>query len=259
MGVSPSEFSFHEQYGTGTSYPDTVAVEGERVYLGTRHGLAVYDGMNTTPYGKEQIEVLMRDVNENALDQMCAALIDKRYYLAYPTGDSNVNNAMLIYDLKAGTILYYPETYIESFLPAGDELFATSSTLPGRILRINHDSWVVGAADGKPAKWVTPWMDFGYKRIQKGGFDLYFLPEVQQDAVTFTITIQTEKKKKTKQYVCKPLTEDQLAVPKEHRMKKLHFGGSGRKFRVIIEVERGNELPWRIIGGIQLVVETDPD
>ena len=41
-------------------------------------------------------------------------------------------------------------------------------------------------------------MDFGYKRIQKGGFDLYFVPEVQDDAVELKFSIQTEKKLKEK-------------------------------------------------------------
>ena len=259
MGTNPGEYSFAEQYGHGTEYFNTICVEGERVYMADRNGVAVYDGMNTTPFGKDQIEQIWRTVNINALDQMCAALFDKRYYLAFPTGQSTVNNAMLVFDLNEGDILFYPDMMIEAFLPTDEVLFATSSEVPGKIIQINYDSWKHGTASGVPTKWVSPWMDFGYKRIQKGGFDFYFLPEVKDEAVTFTISIQTEKKKKTKLYTCKPLTEEQLAVPKEHRMKKLHFSGTGRKFRIIIEVTEGNINPWRIIGGLQLVVETDPD
>jgi len=259
MGTNPGEFAFNEQYGSGTEYLNTIAVEGERVYMADRNGACIYDGMNTSPYGKDQVELLWRDVNIEALDQMCATMFDRRYYLAYPRRDSTVNNAMLVYDLDEGSILFYPDIYIETFLPADDQLFATTSDLPGKLMWIRHDSWKIGEANGNPNKWVTPWMDFGYKRIQKGGFDFYFMPEVQNEAVTFTISVQTEKKKKTKFYTCKPLTEEQLAVPKEHRMKRLHFSGTGRKFRVIIEVEGGNVNPWRIVGGLQMVVETDPD
>jgi hypothetical protein len=46
---------------------------------------------------------------------------------------------------------------------------------------------------------------------------------------------------------------------REHRQKRLHFGGAGRRFRIIIETEEGNTAPWRLVGGLQLVVETDPD
>lgn len=259
LGLSPGEYAFHEQYGRGTEYFSTIAVDGERVFMASGEGVLVYDGMNTIPYAKEQIKDIWRTVNQAALGQMCAVMFQKRYYLSFPTGDSTVNNAVLVYDMNEGTILYYPGTEIESLLPANDELYATTSSLPGQILWIHRDSWVLGEASGKATKWVTPWMDFGYKRIQKGGFDFYFLPEVQNEAVTFTISIQTEKKCKTKQYTCQPLTEEQRAVPKEHRVKRLHFGGSGRKFRIILETEEGVTAPWRLIGGLQLVVETDPD
>ena len=259
MGVSPGEFDFHEQYGRGTEFFNTIAVEGERCYMATENGMEIYDGMNTTVYGKDQIEQIWKTVNKGALDQMCAALFDRKYYLSFPTGDSTVNNAMLVYDLNEGSILFYPDMNIEAFLPTDDELYATSSTLPGKILKLSYDSWTKGAASGAATKWVTPWMDFGYKQIQKGGFDFYFLPEVQDTAVTFTISVQTEKKKKTKTYTCQPLTEEQKAVPKQHRMKRMHFGGTGRKFRFMIETAADVTAPWRIIGGIQLIVETDPD
>ena len=258
-GTNPGEYVFNEQFSEGTEFFNTIAVHGERVYMASRHGLSVYDGMSAQPYAREQVEQIWKTVNLAALDQMCSAFYNNKYYFAFPTGDSEVNNAMLLYDMTEGSILLFTDFYIESFLYTGDELFATSSTLPGKIIRMKYDSWTEGAATGAATKWVTPWMDFGYKRIQKGGFDFYFLPEVKDDAVEFSISIQTEKKCKTKTYTCQPLTEEQRAVPKEHRMKRLHFGGMGRKFRLIIETAAGVTAPWRIVGGIQLVVETDPD
>ena len=259
MGTNPGEYVFKEQYGEGTSFFNTIAVDGERVYMAGDNGMTVYDGMNASPYQRERVEQIWRTINRDAMDQMCAALFKQRYYIAFPTGDSAVNNAMLVYNFEEGTILFYKDFYVESFLPTDDILFATSSTLPGEILQIQYDSWVVGASTGAPVKWVSPWMDFGYKRIQKGGFDLYFIPEVQDTAVTLTISIQTEKKLKTKQYTVEPLTSQAVAAGKEHRGKRLHFGGTGRKFRIIIESPDGVTAPWRLIGGLQLTVETDPD
>ena len=259
LGMTPDTFNFHEQYGKGTPYRDTIAVDGERVLMTNDDGVCIYDGMNTTAYMKTAVEKIWRMVNKSALDQMCAVLFQRKYYISFPTGDSTVNNAMLVYDLDEGSILYYPGMNIETFLPTNDELFATSSSLPGKILKLHSNSWVTGHASGSATKWVSPWMDFGYKSIQKGGFDFYFLPEVKDTAVTFTITVQTEKKKKTKTYTCNPLTEEQLAVPKEPRMKRLHFGGAGRKFRVIIQTDEGVTAPWRIVGGLHMIVETDPD
>ena len=118
---------------------------------------------------------------------------------------------------------------------------------------------MTGRASGGATEWVSPWMDFGYKSINKGGFDLYIAPEVQTEPVKLIISVQTEKKTKTKEYTVVPLTEAQREADKEHRNKKLHFGGSGRRFRIIIETEEGVTAPWRLVGGLQMVVETDPD
>jgi len=259
QNAHPGEYVFSEQYGEGTSYFNTLAVDKERMFMMTADGLAVYDGMTTSPYGRQQVEKIWRTVNRAALDQMCAALFRDRYYIAFPVNGSAVNNAMLVYNMTEGTILYYKDFYVESFMPTDDELFMTSSTLPGKVFILRYDSWETGAASGAATRWVSPWMDFGYKRIQKGGFDVYFIPEVQDTAVELKFSVQTEKKLKTKRYTVQPLTAEQRARPKEHRGKRLHFGGMGRKFRVIVETEAGVTAPWRLIGGLQLVVETDPD
>lgn len=251
LGLNPGEYVFNEQFGEGTEFFNTVAVDAERVFMASSNGIVIYDGVSTTPYARQQIENIWRTVNKAALDQMCAALHKQKYYLAFPVGNSTVNNAMLVYNFEEGTILFYKDFYIETFLHSGDYLFGTSSQLPGRVIQIEYDSWVQGEARNAPTRWVSPWMDFGYKKIQKGGFDLYFIPEVQDTAVDLIFTIETEKKAKTKRYTVMP-------TDKEHRGKRLHFGGSGRKFRIIIETE-GSSAPWRLIGGLQMVVETDPD
>lgn len=251
FGLSPGEYTFQEQFGEGTEYLNTIAIDTERMYMCGPKGVIVYDGMSTTPYARPQIEQIWRTINKDALDQMCAALYQQKYYLAFPTGNSDVNNSMLVYDFVEGSILLYTDFHIEAFLNTDGHLFATSSTLPGRILLLDGDSWTNGEARNAPVRWVSPWMDFGQKKVQKGGFDLYFIPEVQEEAVELIFTIETEKKAKTKRYTVLP-------TDKEHRGKRLHFGGAGRKFRIIIETA-GSAAPWRLIGGLQLVVETDPD
>ena len=259
MGTDPETYSFSQQYGGGAPYFNTIAVDVERIFMADINGLSVYDGMSVHPFQREMIEPLWRNVNKNALDQMCGVLFQNRYYLAVPMGTSTVNNALIVFNLHDNTILYYDDLPVESMLSTPEEIYATSSSLPGKALILNYDSWVKGKASNAKTRWVSPWMDFGYKRIQKGGFDLYITPEVQTEPVTLTISIQTEKKTKTKQYTVTPLTEEQLEANKEHRNKKLHFGGAGRRFRIIIETPEGVTAPWRLIGGLHLVVETDPD
>ena len=257
-GTNPGEYTFKEQYGGGAPYFNTIAVDVERIYMADVNGLSAYDGMSVSPFQRDLIEKLWRRVNKDAMDQMCAVLFQQRYYLAVPVDGSEVNNALIVLNMHDGTFLYYDDLNIESMLATPDAVYATSSSLPGKVIILGYDSWVSQKTTGSETKWTSPWMDFGYKRIQKGGFDLYFTPEVQNEAVTLTISIQTEKKTKTKNYTIQPLTEAQREANKEHRNKRLHFGGSGRRFRIIIESPEG-AAPWRLIGGLHLVVETDPD
>jgi hypothetical protein len=92
----------------------------------------------------------------------------------------------------------------------------------------------------------------------KGGWEVYLLGEVKTTTVTLNISIQTEKKIKTKKYQIKPLTEQEINNNKSAKQKKIHFGGSGRRFRLIIESPE-NSAQWRLISGIMIVSEIDPD
>lgn len=258
-GTNPGEFTFNQQHGGGSTYFNTIAVDVEKIFMCDADGPCVYDGMSVKPYMREQIAEIWRTINKNALDQMCGALWQNRYYLSFPTGNSSVNNALLVFNQDEGTILFYKDVYIESMLSTPDGMYATSSTLPGRVIICKYDSWVTEHAKGNAVRWVSPWTDFGYKRLTKGGFDLYFAPEVKDEDVTLTISVQTEKKTKTKQYIIHPLTEAQREADKQAKYKRLHFAGTGRKFRVIIECDEGVTAPWRIVGGLHLVVETDSD
>ena len=253
LGTDPGEYTFKEQYGGGTAYPNTIAVDVERILMAEREGFSVYDGLSVSPYYRELIEKLWSTVNKTAMDQMCGVLFKERYYLSVPTGTSTKNNDMIVLNLRDKTILYYTDTNIESFLATDEALYATSSTAPGKVVLLPYDSWASGSAVGKPTKWVTPWIDFNRKSYNKGGFEVYFNPEVRHYPVTFKFSIETEKKTKTKCVTVNPTTI-------KAKQKRVRFGGTGRKFRLIIETMGLPEgSTWRLTGGIQMVVETDPD
>lgn len=253
LGTDPGEYTFKEQYGGGAPFANTIAVDVERIFMVERDGLSVYDGLSVNPYAREAIEKLWKTINSAAMDQMCGVLYKEKYYLSIPTGNSTVNNDMIVFNLTDRTILYYTDTFIESFMQTNDALYATSSSQPGKILKLPYDSWDTDHATGKATKWVTPWIDFGRKTYNKGGFEILFSPEVRRYPVTFRFSIQTEKKTKTKCVTVQPT----IAKAKQ---KHVRFGGTGRKFRLIIEtlgIHPG--ACWRLTGGIQMVVETDPD
>ena len=257
LGTDPGEYTFKEQYGGGTLCPNTIAVETERIFMLEQDGLSLYDGLAVTPFKRYYIEKIWKDAMKNFLDQCCATIYKNKYYLAFPmgtsAGPSTVNNALIIYNIEEDTFLLYTDIYIESMLATEDRLYATSSTIPGKILYIPYDSWETGECTTRAAKWVTPWMDFGRKSLAKGGYEIYFNPEVKGGPVTFRLTIQTEKKSKSKDVVVQNTTF-------QAKQKKVRLSGTSRKFRFIFEsvtVPKG--ACWRLVGGIQMVVETDPD
>lgn len=252
LGTDPGEYTFKEQYGGGAPYLNTIAVDTERIFMAEKDGLSVYDGLSVAPFNRPLIEQVWKKVSKGYMDQACAVLFKNRYYLSVPI-DSTKNNALIVYNVEEGTFLLYTDIYIESLLATEDKLYATSSTEPGKILVINYNSWDTGFSSGRPTKWATSWIDFGHKSYAKGGYEIYFSPEVKGGPVTFRFTIETEKKKKSKNVSIQTTTF-------KAKQKKIRFGGTSRKFRLIIEtLNQPTHVVWRLTGGIQMVVETDPD
>lgn len=253
LGTDPGEYTVKEQYGGGAPFPNTVVVDVEQVIMAEEDGLAVYDGMSVKPFARDQVEKIWRKVNRSAQDQMCAALFKNRYYIAIPVDGSTVNNALIVFNQEDNSVLYYDDIHIEALLATNDVLYATSSKLPGKVITLPYDSWVSGKATGGKSRWVSPWIDFGRKSVSKGGFEVYFSPEVRKYPVIFRFSIQTEKKTKTKEVAVAPTVA-------KAKQKRIRFGGTGRRFRLVIETNSNPQAAvWRLLGGIQMVVEIDPD
>jgi hypothetical protein len=253
IGTDPGEYVFKEQYGGGTPYANTVGVQGEQIFMLTPQGVALYDGLNVSPFQQESCKALFARINASALGQASGCVWRQRYYVALPIDSSPVNNAVLIYSMRDGTWLLRTDVTVEAFLPTENALYFTSSTTPGYVWRWEEDSWETGGSTEAACLWETPWNDLGAKHIQKGGFDVYLLGEVKTRPVTLTLTLQTEKKSKTKQYTIMP-----SAGTKSAKQKRLHFGGAGRRFKLRISAPV-NSAPWRLVSGLQIISETDPD
>lgn len=253
LGTDPGEYAFKEQYGGGATYEGTIAVDNERILMLGRHGVQIYDGLSVSPFQQEMCDAIWKRLNVSCLDKASAILWHNCYYCAVPIDLSEINNAVVIYNTADGTWLLRDDVFVESWLGTEESLYFTSSTTPGRIWLWNENSWDYGIATSSPSRWVSPWNDLGTKRIVKGGFEVYLLCEVMDRDVTLNISLQTEKKAKTKQYTVQPVSGDD----RSHRQKRIHFGGSGRRFRVIIESNNG--APWRLVSGMLIISETDPD
>lgn len=250
LGTDPGEYVFKEQYGGGTAFPQTVTVDKTMIYMLGKQGLNAYNGETVSPYYQDYCRRIWERMNQSALEQASAALYDGKYYLALPLDDSPVNNAVLVFNQQEGTFLLREGIKVESFLATENDLYFTSSETPGRVWLWKEDSWLDGG-ECEDMKWVSPWLDFGYKDKMKGSFAVYLTAEVEAER-TLQLSIQTEKKIKTKSVTLTP-----PVLGKGCKQKRVNFGGTGRRFRLIIESIGGT--PWRLPGGLQMVVETDDD
>lgn len=261
-GTTIESLYVQEQYGNGTDSPGSVAVYNNRIYL-TRSGdgVCVYDGYSITPISN-QYAYEYKEFNSAR-----AVIADNVYIVS----DTKYPTKLFVYNLLDNTFTVCNSPMIASF--------CEGCTYAMRWYMVRHEldsyydiyvkpvvfylnSWEANKNSGAATKWTTPWIEFGRKDIKKGGFDMYFSPELSGNAtvgVPFKISFQTEKKTKTKTYTVSPLTAEEIAAGKLYKQKKLHFGGSGRKFRMIIETESGVTTPWRLIGGIHIIAETDKD
>lgn len=250
LGTDPGEYTFKEQYGGGASYPGTVVVDGEKIYMLSDEGLLGYDGLNASPFMQEYAQDIWARLNKSKLDHACACIHKGAYYLSVALDESEVNNAVVIYDTSEQTWLVRDDLKVERWLSSGDTLYFTSSVAPGKLYQYVEDGWRENGAAVK-CSWTSPWNDLNYRDYNKGGFTVYLTAECRKE-LELSISIQTEKKKKTKVYTVEPPKEGQFA-----KQKRMFFGGTGRRFRIIIE--SSGEAMWRLIGGIEIIAEIDGD
>lgn len=252
LGTNPGEYTMKEQYGGGAPYAKTIAVDTERILMLTDKGVAAYDGVAVVPFQQQFCQDIWKRMNKSHLDKASAILWNHKYYLTVPLDSSTINNAVIIYDTIENTWLLRDDLSVESFLGGEKDMWFTSSTTPGKIWKWAENSWDTGDCTASATRWVSPWMDLGAKNIVKGGFEIYFLAEVKDNPVTLSFSVQTEKKVKTKTYTVSPV------INRGAKQKRLHFGGSGRRFRIIIESPASSPV-WRLTSGLLVVTEIDPD
>lgn len=245
LGTNPGEYEFREQFGGGTAYPHTVAVGTNLIYMLSRQGIVAYNGESVMPFKQDFARNVWERMNQDALEEAYGCIFDNKYYLALPLDGSGVNNAVLVYNIDEGTFLLREGLNVEAFMPTETALYYTSHSTPGMVWMWNDNPWI-DKKETEEMHWVSPWMDFNFKSKTKGSFTVYVTVECEQEC-RITFSVETEKKKKAKTVTFLPPAEGKKA-----KQKRMQFGGNGRRFRLHIDSE--SETPWRIIGGIMMVV-----
>lgn len=258
LGTDPGQYVFKEQYGGGTAYPNTIAVDAERIYMLTDKGVVYYDGNTVNPFQQQTCADVWHRLNISAMNQSCACLWHNKYYIAIPIDGSEICNAVLIYSLVDGTWLLRTDLKVESWLGGENNLYFTSSTTPGFMWEYKEDAWLTGEASTAATKWVTPWNNLNYQDMRKGPFRIYLTPEVQTDPVDLTITLDTDNKRREKTVRIHPLLEVEQYYHREAKPICINIPGGGKRFRLIISTPENSPV-WRICGGIMTVADIAGD
>lgn len=248
LGTNPGEYVFKEQYGGGTAYAATVAVDGARILMLGRDGLMAYDGESVTAYAQEYARDVFRRMNAAALKEAFACMYRGTYYCALPLDGAERNNAVILYNTREQTWLLRRDIEVEAFLPTEDALYFTSASTPGRVWRWREEE---PDAPCERMRWVTPWVDLGSKSLSKGWFTVY-MAVACAEPVEVDVSLETEKKIKTRRVRFEP-----VRAGRQPRQRKLRFGGCGRQFRLVLEGREG--APWRLVGGLQVETEAEGD
>lgn len=245
LGTDPGEYTFKEQYGGGAPYEGTIAVDNEQILMLGDRGPESYDGLSVTPFQQEYCRNIWNRINK--IEKAAAVLWHNKYYVAISLDTSTINNAVIVYNPMDGTWLFRDDLNIERFLGTEDKLYFTSSTTPGRLWEWVEDSWE-NTPTTAATKWVTPWNDLGSKPVEECCFDVYLLCEAAS-AVTLKISIQTERRTKTKSFTVN-----------DAKQKRIHFANRGRRWRLIIETETAQSIPrWRLVSGVLVMSDIEGD
>ena len=243
IGTDPGEYSFTEQYGGGTRYPETIAVNGYAALMLGDDSLRMYDGSSVFDYMRGYADDVFRRITPEAKHKAVACIYKGSYYLALALDGDTENGAVLRFNTRDKTFLLYEGVHVSSFVPCHNALYFATSVEPGRLFKWGEDP----AESGSMAcRWTSLWMDLGYKSIQKGGFTVYVAPDTPVDA-EIEITIETERKSKTKK----------VTLLASDKYKRVQISAKGRRFRYSI-VSR-SRTAWTLKGGLQIIAEIDQD
>lgn len=248
-GTDPGSYTITEAYGTdGPAQPDSICVDRQRMYYLTDSGIGVYDGSTLELLSRDALHETMSMRQDGGRETAC--LCDHVYYLALAVKENAEdevaeNNTVIEYDTERGVFMVRKGIRVKDFFSLNGRIYYTQADSPYEILRYNDpDS---GSYMGQPIEslWETPWMDLG-KAYRKRDFVLRFTAEAEENDVPVSLTIETERGRKTRTVMMQRGRCD-------YRVKIQQSG-----VRVKLRIESGKRAAgWRISGGIDVEYTLD--
>ena len=250
-GTDPSSFTISEAYGTdGPVEERTICADGTNLLFLTGGGLGVYDGQAMRLVSRDALCETM-DLRMDGTQSLATACVAGHvYYLALcvraSAGDViSENNTVVEYDTERGTFMLRTGLRVKDFYALGDRVYFTQADSPHEVLRYGDSAAGGYAGQAMECVWETAWLDLG-KAYKKRDFVLRFTADADEEDVPVELTIQTERREKTRT----------VLLHRRRRDYRVRIQLSGRRVRLRIRSHSRAAL-WRIYGGVQVEFTLD--
>ena len=275
-GLSPDEYTFQEQYGTGTIYPNTIVVYQEGVFFLTDRGVYRYDGVSVRPFQTQALRTLWKDLPLRSINPVIPTGIiwNNRYILSIPTlSTDTVNTDTVIYNFTEGTWEHGPTDLSATvYFEIANGLYFLQ---PGSGNTTKLRAWC-GTVEETPASavsdittfngfdWISPWSDMNCKDVLKHDFKLRFWIQTHNDLLDsgaaagklkLEVTVETERGEKTREMLFEQDSDTEILM-------RFHISGKKVRLKFKCRDENGNTTmnAWcRIMGGVQLNADVTPE
>ena len=251
-GTDPSSFTITEAYGTdGPVEERTICTDRTSMLYLSQSGIGLYDGSTLRLLSRDALYETMRMRMDGMDGAARACICDHVYYLAMCVRESEnetltENNAVIEYDTERGTFMLRKGIRIKDFFAINGRVYYTQAESPYEVLlynaRENEGSYLDMPME---CIWETPWLDLG-KAYMKRDYLLRFTADADENDLPLEITIQTEKREKTRTVL---LQRDR----RDYRVK-IQIAGVRMKLKIRSHAKAAG---WRIYGGVQVEYSLD--
>lgn len=170
------EYSLHFFWGSGPDYyqfmkigfPGTVSDRTIKTVLAKPYWLArdgVYAFNGSIPYCvSDTIDpYFIKGINQDYIHKAAAIEWKRRYWLAIPFGDSEINNALLIYDPRYDKWFFFENIYASCFVKykMGNEEYLYFGNSDDSGIVYHGDTGTTDNGTAIDAYWETPWLNLG--------------------------------------------------------------------------------------------------
>lgn len=245
-GTDPGSFTISEAYGSdGPMLSRSICVDRTSMLFLTRGDIGLYDGSTLRLLARNALHETMRMLGGRSGETAAACMCNHVYYLALCVKENEndviqENNAVIEYDTERGTFMLRRGMRVKAFCGVDGEVYYADAQTPFTVRRYNAQDAPGYGGTAMQCLWETAWLDLG-KRYMKREFELRFTADADEDDFPLEVTVQTEKREKTRVVL---LQKDR----RDYRVK-MHLKGMRVKLRI---ASGSRPAGWRIYGGVEV-------